>query len=269
MENKIDLINHLMGCWERRDVDAVLDCLTEDIEYYWHIGTKPVKDKSTMRKFLNNYSGRYDQKRWEIFNFAENENLLLGEGHEELWDRSNHRTIHQPFMQAFEFRDGLVSHWRDYYEPENLTLTSKSEGLNRAFSRGSAREVIIDTPNFMETMLELIDASITQDKEKFISLCDPDIEYILHTSARPLSVTDLVARFLDKYFAEMTDLDWRIDRWAQNGNKLLVEGCEEYRERASGRFVSHPYMGIVEFSASGKIMAMRDYFEMNSQVSNE
>ena len=67
----------------------------------------------------------------------------------------------------------------------------------------------------------------------------------------------------------MTDLDWRIDRWAQNGNKLLVEGCEEYRERASGRFVSHPYIGIVEFSASGKIMAMRDYFEMNSQVSNE
>lgn len=120
MDKKIEAIRHLIACWERRDIDAVLECLTDDIEYYWHIGSRPVRGKETMRKFLNNYSGNYDQKRWDIFNHAENGDLLLTEGHEELWDNEHQRTINQPFMQAFEFRDGLISHWRDYYEPENL-----------------------------------------------------------------------------------------------------------------------------------------------------
>lgn len=120
MGKKIDAVRHLIGCWERRDIDAVLACLTDDVEYYWHIGSRPIRGKETMRKFLNNYSGNYDQKRWDIFNHAENHDLLLVEGHEELWDNEHQRTIQQPFMQAFEFRDGLISHWRDYYEPENL-----------------------------------------------------------------------------------------------------------------------------------------------------
>lgn len=128
MDKKIDAIRHLIVCWERRDIDALLKCLTDDIEYYWHIGSRPVKGKQTMRKFLNNYSGNYDQKRWDIFNHAENGDLLLVEGHEELWDIEYQRTIHQPFMQAFEFRDGLISHWRDYYEPENLAAPKATTG---------------------------------------------------------------------------------------------------------------------------------------------
>lgn len=117
----------------------------------------------------------------------------------------------------------------------------------------------------LDTMHKLIDASIRRDKEAFLSFLAPDVEYILHTSARPLKGRDWVARFLDKYFAEMTDVVWRIDRWAQNGNKLLVEGYEEYREIATGKRVGHPYMGIVEFNDAGQISAMRDYFEMNGK----
>lgn len=118
---------------------------------------------------------------------------------------------------------------------------------------------------YIDTMHELVDSSIRQDKEMFLSFFAPDVEYILHTSARPLSGLDWLARFLDKYFADLTDVVWRIDRWAQNGNKLLVEGYEEYRERATGKRVGHPYMGIIEFNHGGKITAMRDYFEMNGK----
>lgn len=120
MSQKITAVKNLIACWERRDVDAVLNCLTDDVEYYWHIGSRPIREKQTMRKFLNNLAGNFDQKRWEIFSYAENGDLLLLEGHEELWDKEHQRTIQQPFMQAFQFRDGLISHWRDYYEPANL-----------------------------------------------------------------------------------------------------------------------------------------------------
>lgn len=124
-------------------------------------------------------------------------------------------------------------------------------------------------PQPIDTMHALIDASTRQDREAFLSHFAPDVEYIPHTSARPLKGLAWLARFVDRYFADMTDTVWRIDRWAQNGNKLLVEGYEEYRERATGKRVGHPYMGIVEFDDDGRITAMRDYFEMNGKPPDE
>lgn len=121
----------------------------------------------------------------------------------------------------------------------------------------------------VQTMHALIDAGITRDKTRFLSFFAPDIEYIMHTSARPLKGLDWMARFVDRYFADTSDMVWRIDRWAENGNTLLVEGYEEYRERASGKRVGHPYMGIVEFNDDGKIVAMREYFEMNGKPLDE
>lgn len=124
---KLEAIRHLISCWERRDIDALLDCLTEDVEYFWHVGSPPVRGKDTMRKFLQNYSGAYEQLRWEIFNHAERDNLLLVEGHEELLDRKHDRKIQQPFMQAFEFEGNKIARWRDYYEPENLKPPAAEE----------------------------------------------------------------------------------------------------------------------------------------------
>ena len=98
----------------------MLACLSDDIEYYWDMGSRPIRSKETMRKFLTNYSGNYDQKRWDILNHAENGDLLLIEGHEELWDNEHQRSIQQPFMQAYEFRDGLICRWRDYYDSQNM-----------------------------------------------------------------------------------------------------------------------------------------------------
>jgi ketosteroid isomerase-like protein len=117
---KLDALNHLIDCWRRRSVEEFLDCFTEDLEYYWHLGSPPLRGKAKMRKFLTNYGGAYDQRRWEIHNWAENGDVLLVEGVEELWDNKYQRLITNLFMQAIEFRDGKVAKLRDYYEPSNM-----------------------------------------------------------------------------------------------------------------------------------------------------
>ena len=117
---KLDALNHLIDCWRRRSVEEFLDCFTDDLEYYWHLGSPPLKGKAKMRKFLANYGGAYDQRRWEIFNWAENGDVLLVEGVEELWDNKYQRLITNLFMQAIEFRGDKVAKLRDYYEPANM-----------------------------------------------------------------------------------------------------------------------------------------------------
>ncbi|GAB4148042.1 MAG: hypothetical protein Tsb0016_18860 [Sphingomonadales bacterium] len=120
MSEKMDVLNRLIDCWKRRDVEGYLACMTDDVKYYWHIDSKPAIGKDKIRKFIANYSAAYNQTQWRILNHAENGNLLLVEGHEEIQDLKHDRTIQQPFMQAFEFRDGLIAEMRDYYEPANL-----------------------------------------------------------------------------------------------------------------------------------------------------
>jgi len=124
MSEKLATMTRMIESWKRRDADGFLACMTDDIEYYWHVGSKPVIGKEKMRKFLTNYGGAYDQKAWRVLNHAEKDDLLLVEGHEELYDVKHDRLIQQPFMQAMEFRGGLIAKLRDYYEPANLRAPS-------------------------------------------------------------------------------------------------------------------------------------------------
>ncbi len=132
MGTNLDVMTKLMDVWKRRDVDAFLALLTDDFEYYWHIGTKPLQGKEKMRKFLANYSGAFEQREWRVIHHAEAGNLLLIEGYEELYDRTHDRVIQQPFMQASEYRDGKLAKMRDYYEPANLRPPQAAEKTTAA-----------------------------------------------------------------------------------------------------------------------------------------
>jgi limonene-1,2-epoxide hydrolase len=110
----------LMETWKRRDVEGYLAHLTDDVEYHWHVGSKPVRGWEKMRKFLRNYSGAFEQREWRVLHTAEHGNFLMAEGLEVLYDKTHDRVIQQPFMQIYEFRDGKIARMRDYYEPANL-----------------------------------------------------------------------------------------------------------------------------------------------------
>jgi limonene-1,2-epoxide hydrolase len=120
MSAHLKIMQQLMDHLQRDDAEAFLELLTDDIEYHWKVGTKPVQGKVKMRKFLKNYGAGYIQKIWRVAHHAEAGTLLLIEGHEELYDKTYHRVIQNPFMQACEFRDGKLCKMRDYYEPANL-----------------------------------------------------------------------------------------------------------------------------------------------------
>lgn len=120
MGKNLDVMTALMASWKKRDVDAFLSHLTDDIEYHWHVGSKPVQGKEKMRKFLANYGSAFEQRVWQVKHSAENGDLLMVEGYEELYDPKQDRVIPQPFMQVAELRDGKIAKLRDYYEPANL-----------------------------------------------------------------------------------------------------------------------------------------------------
>ena len=117
-----------------------------------------------------------------------------------------------------------------------------------------------------ETLHGIMDATRAQDNERFLGYLAEDIEYHYHVGSPPVRGLDGVRRFLAKYRTIADEVIWRIDRTAETDNCLLVEGYEEYLDKRTGDRVAHPYMGILEFRADGKITKWRDYFEMNNKV---
>ena len=99
-----------------RDDEAFLGFLTEDIEYHYHVGTRPLIGKEWVQKFLNKYREVTANPVWRVDNYAEKDNLLFVEGYEEYLDPRTNETIAHPYMGILEFHDGKIAKWRDYFE---------------------------------------------------------------------------------------------------------------------------------------------------------
>ena len=108
----------------------------------------------------------------------------------------------------------------------------------------------------------LREASLKKDHESFLSHLSDDIEYHYHVGSRPLIGKEWVQKFLNKYDSITEDVVWRIDRYAEVDDCLLLEGYEEYTDLRTGDRIAHPYMGVFEFSGD-KVTGWRDYFEMD------
>ena len=123
--------------------------------------------------------------------------------------------------------------------------------------------------HYAETLKSIMAAALKPDVERFVDFLADDVEYHFHVSTPPVRGKDGVRRFLTKYRTIAEDVVWRVDRIAENESCLFIEGYEEYTDKRTGERIAHPYMGILEFRADGKITKWRDYFEMNQKKKAE
>ena len=126
MAEHIDTIEHLIACWKRNDAEGVLDLLTEDVVYHYHVGSRPLRGKEWVRRFLTKFGAGQKDIRWRIVHHAAQGNVLLVEGVDDYVD-ANGRRIQTPHMGAFEFRDGKIAQWRDYLDAKLIAQAETGE----------------------------------------------------------------------------------------------------------------------------------------------
>ena len=116
MSAYIELVKKLQHLAERRDRAAILAMVTPDLEYHYHVGSKPETGPEGLGSFLDNYRGRSKDGVWKIETFAQSGDTLLMEGWEEYTDTTNDSRVMNRYMGAMEFRDGKIARWRDYFQ---------------------------------------------------------------------------------------------------------------------------------------------------------
>jgi limonene-1,2-epoxide hydrolase len=126
MNPQLQRVQQVIDAWKQLDVDAVLECLTDDVEYHYLVGQRPLVGKDWVRKFLTKFGAGQSDIKWRIVNHASNGDLLMVEGIDDYLDGEGRR-IRTPYMGVFEFRDGKIRRWRDYVDTGLIRMAKDRE----------------------------------------------------------------------------------------------------------------------------------------------
>ena len=124
----INFVRALISEWQAGDIDAVLDRVNDDIVFHYRIGVPPARGKAEMREFLEAFKARISDVDWRITNYVEGPDRLMVEGSDSFVDEDGIRST-VPYAGIFEFKNGKISGWRDYFNPALMEQSKTPEGL--------------------------------------------------------------------------------------------------------------------------------------------
>ena len=118
----------VIRAWQKHDIDAVLGMVAEDVVWYPAVGSPPVQGRDGMRKVLEQFAPKRKEENWKIFHHAVNGDRLFVEGVDDYVDDQGRR-VAVPYAGVVEYRDGLVSGWRDYFDISTLNRMKAGEPI--------------------------------------------------------------------------------------------------------------------------------------------
>ena len=109
-----DLVHAFIGAWEARDVEAIIARMTPDAVYH-NIGLPQAVGHDAIRAFLAPFLAGASKVEWTVHQIAETAAGVVLTERTDVFAMGD-KTISIPVMGVFEFRDGLISAWRDYFD---------------------------------------------------------------------------------------------------------------------------------------------------------
>lgn len=125
--DSVRVVEQFCAAWDRLDFDAIAASLAEDVEYH-NIPLEPLRGKADVERYLRK-AGPFEQCQWEIVSIAASGNKVLTERVDRFVVRGASITL--PVMGTFEIGDGLIRHWRDYFDLASYRAQWPDAGLDR------------------------------------------------------------------------------------------------------------------------------------------
>ncbi|QUD89490.1 nuclear transport factor 2 family protein [Phenylobacterium montanum] len=115
-------------------------------------------------------------------------------------------------------------------------------------------------PSRFDTYQAIIQAWKNKDIEGVLSHMTDDIVWHYAAAISPPAHGHAGARkFMETFGAKIDEVRWRVFCYAEAGDRLFVEGVDEYITKGGTR-VAAPYAGVLEFRGD-KICGWRDYVD--------
>ncbi len=120
MTDNSKITQAFIEAWMAMDIDAILDFFTEDAVYINIPMDPPNRGKVEIRAFIEGFIGMASEMEFIIHNQVEGENgIVMNERTDRL--HIDGKWVELPVMGVFEFTDGKISAWRDYFDMAQFT----------------------------------------------------------------------------------------------------------------------------------------------------
>jgi limonene-1,2-epoxide hydrolase len=115
MANNADITTGFIRAWCDLDLEAIMDHFTEDAVYTNIPMGPPNVGKANIRAFIEGFIGSASEINFVVHNQVEGaDGIVMNERTDTLNLGGN--VVELPVMGVFEFTDGKISAWRDYFD---------------------------------------------------------------------------------------------------------------------------------------------------------
>jgi limonene-1,2-epoxide hydrolase len=125
MGREIELVQGLIEAFNANDLERVMAYFTADCVYH-NMPMSPVKGTESIRGVLKGFLGMATEVKWTTHQIAQSGNVVLTERTDGF--RIGGRWIELPVMGAFEFENGKIRAWRDYFDLQTWTKQLQPAG---------------------------------------------------------------------------------------------------------------------------------------------
>jgi limonene-1,2-epoxide hydrolase len=109
------VLREVMLAWRRKDLEAMLEYIDDDIAWHSHVGSPPLQGKAAMREFATRMTTQMKEIHWRLFEVARDGDTLHVEGVDDFVSNDDRRVV-VPYAGVLQFRDGRIVEWRDYFD---------------------------------------------------------------------------------------------------------------------------------------------------------
>lgn len=112
--SNIAIVEDFVAAWGARDIDRIMEFFTADAVYH-NIPMDAVTGTAAIRATIEGFVGMGSAIEFENHHIAESASgVVLTERTDKF--EINGKWLKLPVMGTFEFADGKISHWRDYFD---------------------------------------------------------------------------------------------------------------------------------------------------------
>ena len=112
------ITSEFTAAWKTRDVEKIMSFFTPDCLYH-NIPMEPLRGTEAIRGLIQTFVGMASELEFIVHHIAETSSgtVLTERVDKFLIDG---KWVELPVMGTFEFRDGKISAWRDYFDLEQF-----------------------------------------------------------------------------------------------------------------------------------------------------
>jgi len=109
-----DIVRAFIAAWEARSLDDILALMTPDARWL-NVGLPESVGLEAIRAAVAPFVNQASAIRWTVHHIAETETGAVLTERTDVFEMGG-KTLSAPVMGVFEFRDGKIAAWRDYFD---------------------------------------------------------------------------------------------------------------------------------------------------------